>query len=419
MSKRLPLVFRDLARLGSRPDDSAEVSLQKTLLVLSSFMIATLAVFWGGVYWLAGEAVPGCIPIIYALLSFASLLYFSHTKRYRLFRTSQLLLTLLLPFFLMLALGGFRPSSAVILWSLTSPLGALVFANRKTAWQWLLAFLFLVLAGVLLEPFIARENQLPDWLITFFYVLNIGCTAAVIFTLLNYAVRQRDLTLGQLHAEEAKSRRLLLNILPEEVANELREGGRTIARQHEAVSILFVDIVDFTPLSASLAPTELVDLLNEVFSFIDSLTDRYGLEKIKTIGDCYMVAAGIPTSLPDHAIRLVDMALAIRKHFQEEPVMGHRIAIRMGINSGPVVAGVIGHRKFAYDLWGDAVNTASRMESQGLPGEIRVTRATWMLIREEFDCESQGSIPIKGKGLMEVWRVQGRKAGGRSLFSPG
>jgi guanylate cyclase len=409
MVMRLPNLLNNIARLGGLAQDSAEVRLQKTLLVLSAFMMATLGVAWGVVYWLAGEAGAGAIPLIYSGLSFSSLLYFGSTKRYRFFRASQLLLSLLLPFFLMLALGGFHPSSAVILWSLTSPLGALVFAERQMAWRWLAGFLVLVLAGALLEPLVTRENALPDGLITAFYMLNIGFTAVVIFTLLNHAVRQRDVTLERLNLEEAKSRRLLLNILPEDIADQLKEGESTVARQHPEASILFADIVNFTPMSARLAAADLVDLLNGIFSHLDALADRYGVEKIKTIGDCYMVAAGVPREQPDHAHRLADMALEIRDYFAENRFNGHCFSVRMGMHSGPVVAGVIGHRKFAYDLWGDTVNTASRMESQGQPGEIRITRATYDLISAAFNCTAQGMVDVKGKGPMEVWRIDGRK----------
>ncbi len=157
-----------------------------------------------------------------------------------------------------------------------------------------------------------------------------------------------------------------------------------------------------------MTPEELVSLLNEVFSQIDTLVDQYGLEKIKTIGDCYMAAAGVPRPRPDHAHALAQLALDIQDYVEHTPVKGRQIHLRIGINSGPVVAGVIGHKKFAYDLWGDAVNTASRMESHGAAGVIQITRSTYELIRDEFICEPQGQVVIKGKGEMAVWRVMGK-----------
>jgi guanylate cyclase len=168
---------------------------------------------------------------------------------------------------------------------------------------------------------------------------------------------------------------------------------------------LFADIVGFTPMTADLVPSEVVDLLNSIFSYFDSLTDKYGVEKIKTIGDCYMVAAGVPTEQANHAQILTRLAVEMREYVTARVFRGKRLSLRIGINSGPVVAGVIGHKMFSYDMWGDAVNTASRMESHGQPNAIQVTSSTYELIKDNFICQSQGRINIKGKGEMEVWHV--------------
>jgi guanylate cyclase len=239
--------------------------------------------------------------------------------------------------------------------------------------------------------------------------MNIGCTSAVVFVLLQYFVKQKDNTLKLLNIEQGRSENLLLNILPKEIADILKKEKRTIARQYDQVSILFADIVNFTPMSALMSPTELVELLNDVFSYFDSLVAKYGLEKIKTIGDCYMAAAGIPSPRSDHAQVLVRMALEAQEHFARNDHLGKHLTFRIGINSGAVVAGVIGNMKFAYDLWGDAVNTASRMESHGIGGQIQITRETYDLIKGRFDCKSAGIITVKGKGDMEVWHVMGER----------
>ena len=201
----------------------------------------------------------------------------------------------------MISLGGFASSSAVVLWSLSCPLGALVFAERRQAIGWFLAYLALVILGAILEPFGHMSSSLSPIMRTIFYVMNIGCTSAVVFVLLQYFVKQKDTTLKLLHVEQGKSERLLLNILPKEIAEILKSESRTIANQHDQVSILFADIVNFTPMSALMTPVGLVELLNDVFSYFDGLVAKYELEKIKTIGDCYMVAAGIPCPRPDHA----------------------------------------------------------------------------------------------------------------------
>ncbi len=209
----------------------------------------------------------------------------------------------------------------------------------------------------------------------------------------------------QLVYEKERSEQLLRNILPDEIADLLKDSSATIANHYAQASVLFADIVDFTPLSAQLAPDEVVSLLNEVFSYFDMLAEKYGVEKIKTIGDCYMVAAGVPRPRSDHALALAQLALEAQTYFQANLVAGHTLTFRIGINSGSLVAGVIGRKKFIYDLWGDAVNIASRMESHGVRGKVQITRATYELIQSEFVCEKWGSVPVKGKGEMDVWHV--------------
>jgi len=192
------------------------------------------------------------------------------------------------------------------------------------------------------------------------------------------------------------------------VANRNVRNGylRSGADHFEGASILFADVVDFTPMSEQMSPTELVDLLNEIFSYFDELVEKYDVEKIKTIGDCYMVASGSARPRPDHAHVLARLALDMREYVTQRRFGEHIVNLRIGINSGPVVAGVIGRKKFIYDLWGDAVNTASRMESHGSNGTIQITRATYDLIKDEFSCERRGTVYVKGKGEMEAWHIQ-------------
>ena len=208
--------------------------------------------------------------------------------------------------------------------------------------------------------------------------------------------------------QREKAQALLLNILPEQIAILLEDEIRIIADQYEQVSILFADVVDFTPFSAGLTPLELVEMLNEIFSHIDSLVEKYGLEKIKTIGDCYMAAAGVPRPRADHAKILAQLAVDIRCYINSSIFHGRGIAVRIGINSGPVVAGVIGSKKFAYDLWGDAVNIASRMESSGSAGLIQVTQSTYELIKDDYNCAALGAVHVKGKGDIQVWNIVGK-----------
>jgi class 3 adenylate cyclase len=221
---------------------------------------------------------------------------------------------------------------------------------------------------------------------------------------------QEQAYLKQLQAEQEKSERLLLSILPRPVAEQLKQTQSTIADSFAEATVLFADIVDFTGISTHRSPIEMVNLLNHIFSAFDNLAEEHGLEKIKTIGDAYMVVGGIPKHRPDHAEAIADMALdmqiAISKFNSET---GESFSIRIGISTGPVVAGVIGTKKFIYDLWGDTVNTASRMESHGFPGAIQVTDSTYQSLKERYLLEERGTIPVKGKGKMQTYLLKGKR----------
>jgi guanylate cyclase len=219
---------------------------------------------------------------------------------------------------------------------------------------------------------------------------------------------QRDRAYRLLDEERRRARALLLSILPEEIADELAHAPRVIADEFENVSVLFCDVVGFTPMSETMTPAELVEMLDELFGRFDTLVDASGLEKIKTIGDCYMVAAGIPRPRDDHARALVTLALRMLDTARDFEFAGRTLQLRVGINSGSVVAGVIGRRKFSYDLWGDVVNTASRMESHGVPGAVQVTETTRQLVGDDFECTPRGTIDVRGKGALPVWLVAER-----------
>jgi adenylate cyclase len=221
---------------------------------------------------------------------------------------------------------------------------------------------------------------------------------------LKESLQALEQTLQNLAQEQEKSEKLLLNILPEPIADRLKQSPQAIADGFAEATVLFADIVGFTELSSRLSPQELVQCLNEIFSCFDRLAEKHGLEKIKTIGDAYMVVGGLPNPRPDHAIAVAQMALEMRTELQEiNRSMGEKFDIRIGINSGPVVAGVIGIKKFIYDLWGDTVNIASRMESHGEPGAIHISEATYGHLNGKFACQSRGVIPIKGKGQMQTY----------------
>ena len=290
--------------------------------------------------------------------------------------------------------GGLVPSELVILFGLLVVIGALIVLSIKAAFLWCLAYgVTLVLAVVLperIEPVYVVEGTPAGIASTI-----VGVTL-FLFASMAYFVRQRD-------RFQKESDDLLHAILPDEIAKRLKADRMMIADDHESASVLFADVVGFTPMSATMSPPELVGLLNSVFTIFDGFVEELGLEKIKTVGDEYMVAAGVPHGRSDHAHAIAELALRIRDHTERHRFHGHDISLRIGINSGPVVAGIVGTHKFAYDLWGDVVNTASRMESEGVAGSIQVTPATYELIRDEFVCEPRGVVSVKGKGDMNTY----------------
>jgi guanylate cyclase len=296
--------------------------------------------------------------------------------------------------------GGLLESGVNSVWGLVALIGTLAVFGDRRAHLWLAFYLVVNVVAAIVASRVDPIESLPraDYIALF----NLLAVVVFVYGVLFYYVRQRAILLDQ-------SDSLLRNVLPDEVADRLKTSTTTIADSFEEASILFADVAGFTPMSAGMTPEELVSLLDEVFSAFDTMVEDRGLEKIKTIGDAYMVASGVPVSRPDHAHALCQLALEMRDYSDLHSIQGRRLQFRMGINSGPVVAGIIGRHKFSYDLWGDSVNTASRMESLGTVGQIQITEATLRLVEDEFLCESRGVIEIKGKGPMPVWYLMGRR----------
>ena len=393
-----------LTLVGADPHDDEDLRARKALLVLISVLILPVAALWGALYLSFGSPV-GVVPLVYFGVLLGAIAVFSRTRDFPwLLRVGQVDI-LLAPTLSMIPLGGFLDAGGVGLWGILAPLGALVFSDVRSAVRWYVAYVAVFLgSGITGEAVGPIWSPVPGWFTTTMLALNIAVGGAIVFTLLAVFASQRSEALAALRREQAKAENLLLNILPRSIADKLKAQNQPIADQFGSASILFADVVDFTPWSERLPPADVVGYLNHLFSHFDELAERYGLEKIKTIGDCYMVAAGVPTPRPDHARALALMALDMLEAMRADDEVGHLgLELRIGINSGAVVAGVIGRKRFLYDLWGDAVNTASRMESHGTPGRIQVTRATYELLADEFEFEPRGTIPIKGKGQVEAW----------------
>jgi len=391
------------ARIGWTPGDDLDLVVRKQTLTIAATTVTILATAWTGLYLALGLPQAALIPLGYQAVSVISLVGFARSGRFDRFAASQLGLMLVLPFALQWTLGGFVNSSAVSLWALVTAFGAVYLLEARRAVPWFVAFLGLIILSGLIDPGLAAGAQsIAEPVRTSFFVLNIVGVAVTTYLLLQYFVRQRE-------AARAASEQLLLNVLPRPIAERLKGGTEIIADAHPAVTVLFADVVDFTPFTERAGARAVVDLLDALFSAFDELAEKHGLEKIKTIGDAYMVVGGLPNPRPDHAEAVAAMALDMLDLAARWSDTGRPVRLRIGMDSGPVIAGVIGRRKFIYDLWGDTVNTASRMESHGEPDCIQVSPRTATLLADAFVVESRETIPVKGKGWITPARLVRRR----------
>ena len=395
--------------IGADPADEPDVRLRKSGLLLTAWSIAILATVWVLVYLALGRPVSAAIPFVYQVYTFGRIAWIARRGWNERFMSGQIVLMMVLPAVLMWTLGGFISGSVVILWAFLAPMGALVFAGLRQASVTFAVFVILVLVSGILDPWLSSSIEpLPDSVVRTFFVLNIVTVGFVAFSGYIYFVHQRDRAQSQLaralddlDRERVRSDDLLRNILPDSVAERLKD-GEVVADRYEAVTVVFADMVGFAALSAAMAPEDVVDLLDRVYGGLDELSAEHGLVRIKTMGDAYMAAAGVPDVMEPvaGARAAASMALAMLAHVA---AVAPEVEVRVGIHSGPAVAGVIGRRTFAYDLWGDAVNIASRMESHGVPGQIQLSAHTCALLGDRFACHHRGRIDIKGLGRMDTY----------------
>ncbi len=287
--------------------------------------------------------------------------------------------------------------------------------SRLRFWYAVLANLAIMIGyeftSIAVKQLLTTETGIVIFTMHNFFFLGANVVGMFGSYFLERYTRREFLQKYTVQSQRDQSDRLLYNVLPERIAERLKQSNETIAEEFSSATVLFADIVNFTPISARFGPYEVVDMLNELFSHFDELVDKYGVEKIQVAGDGYMVAAGVPTPRPDHATVLAQLALDMLDFVKREEFLGGKqpIEIRIGLNSGSLIGGVIGRKKFFYALWGDMVNTASRMESHGESGKIQITRATYEVVKDQFECEYIGEITVKGKGKMEAWHLLARK----------
>jgi guanylate cyclase len=399
-------VVERLAEIGARQDRSQDERLRQGMLILASVLIAVISFIWVGTYLAYGHPRSAAIPAAYQVITVVGLLVLSRTGNFAVFRTTQLVAFLVLPALLQASLGGFVASSGMVLWAIFVPLAALALLGVRRSVGWLVAFFVAVVTLALLDPRLSEHPAvLPTGFVVVFFVLNVMGVTVSAYAMLGYFVEQRERARIALEAEQARSERLLLNVLPAPIAERLKRDTGVIAEHYDAVTVLFADLVGFTERTQVMPADALVALLDRIFSAFDREADLQAVEKIKTIGDAYMVAGGLPERRPDHVEAVARVAIAMREEIAaiaREPGC-EWLAVRIGVDTGPAVAGVIGRRKFIYDLWGDTVNTASRMESHGLPGEIHVTERVAAALGPEFALRPRGTILVKSKGPMSTF----------------
>jgi guanylate cyclase len=402
---KIPIVRNFLARIsgiGGRLEDR-DLQTQKSVLVMLSLSAIPLGIIWTIIEFSVGEPRSGIASGLIAAFILINFLVYVFKRNFFWFRISQLIIFLVFPFILHFLVGGYT-SSANVIWGLATPLIALLSTRIREGTPWFIAFLSLVALSGIVEPILFPESGMSIGTVFFEFSFNIINISVIVYLMLIYFVYQKNRALALLEIEREKSESLLLNVLPEEIAIRLKSTKGTIADRYESASILFADVAEFTQLSIRMSPEEMVDLLNQIFTHFDSLVKKYDLEKIRTIGDNYMVASGIPRPRSDHAQAICRFAIEMVNYVDSLPSRnGNKICFRIGINSGPVVAGVIGQHKFQYDVWGDVVNTASRMESHSEVGRIQISDSTYELVCQEFTFEPRDSINIKGKGEMTTW----------------
>jgi adenylate cyclase len=415
-SRLLSLISR-LVRIGTLPGDFEEDHLRKSTLVGGSLFIMLIAPVWIGTYAAHSEWLAAAIPLSYEVLTVASLTYFARTRKFRTFYLTAFTLMLILPMLLQWSLGGFVASSGVVLWSFVTPVAALLIVGPRRSVPWFIAFVGVVVVSALIDPLLSRSPaELPASFRYIFFAVNFTAVTTTSFVIMRYFVQGReaarralDLKHLELIAEQERSERLLLNVLPQPIANRLKSGESPIADRVPDVAVLFADIVGFTSVASRMSPADLVSMLNELFSTMDRSVNVLGLEKIKTIGDSYMLVGGLTRQRTDHLEAVAEMALTMPEIAAScSRQFGEILTLRIGVDVGPVVAGVIGQQRFGYDLWGDTVNTASRMASYGVPGQIQVTARVAQRLSSQYQFETRGLIEIKGKGAMQVYLLKGK-----------
>ncbi len=382
--------------IGTDPADEPDLRIRKRTSVAVALAFMVVAVLFGLVDLALAQPIFTALALVQLVAFGTALTLFHRSHRLTPLVATMAVVGLAVLFLSLIPAGGLSWGAADLIWIILVPIAAVLFLGARAGPLALGGVVIVVAASVVIDPLIRTAPPEPSFARTLLVAVDLVVAAIVALVLVVFIDGER------LRAK-AESDALLLNILPRSIADRLKAGERVIADHHGDVTILFADVVDFTPFAARETPARVVAVLNDLFSRFDILAEQRGLEKIKTIGDAYMVIGGAPEPRADHAEVIVDMAIEMLRAVTEtEPTPGSPLRLRIGIASGPAVAGVIGRRKFSYDVWGDAVNLASRMESTGVPGTIQVAASTWRLCADRYPFTSR-EVDVKGLGVMPTF----------------
>jgi adenylate cyclase len=416
-------ISRVLARLSERvitPHDSAEEKLHKTLLIFACGLMGFAAMLWLTIYHAMGIRYSATVPLIYLAVSATTLGIYVWNLNFEVFRFAQTCLYLFVPFIMQWSIGSYVTSSGVMLWALLAPIGVMIFQGPKESVPWFFAYIVMTAVSGFFDYYLAygadRQTGMPMQTIAVFFALNFAAMSTIVYLLVIYFVREKDRLKAELDAqhgltkiEQQRSERLLLNVLPATIAERLKRDSSVIADGLADCTVMFADLTDFTRLTEELPPRDMVALLNEVFSWFDQLAEDYRLEKIKTIGDAYMVAGGLLHHTTHYTEAIANMALEIRdKIGARKTPTGESLGMHIGIGTGPVVAGVIGVKKFIYDLWGNTVNMASRLSTEATAGGILVDAITYRRLRGLYQFEGPELVTVKSNRQLTSYRLIAR-----------
>jgi class 3 adenylate cyclase len=408
-----------LGRAAVDENDDDELRLRKTLLIFASGLMNMAAIVWLAIYWALGLKLPTTIPLAYQLLSALILAVYLKTRNFDFFRVAQLSLFLFAPFVIQWSIGSFVNSSGIVLLALLAPVGAMVVYGPRESIPWFVAYVALTALSGAFDYYLADGNfsGVPMRTVAVFFVLNFTILSSIMYLLLRYFVQQKDVFQAELarqhglvQLEQRKAEQLLTTILPPHIAQRLKQDQTTIADGFADVSVMFADIVNFTTLAEELTPKEVVTFLNDVFTRFDELAEKHRVDKIKTIGDAYMVAGGVSGDDTQYVSSVADLALEMLDLTRnDETIRRYNVSFHVGIATGPVIAGVIGVKRFIYDLWGDTVNIASRITAEAPSGEIYVDKTTYRRLGARYMFSEPQELMFKGKGKMTVYQLLGRR----------